>query len=670
VGLLIRLRVLVLVFLLVLALVLGLLLRHLERISQDSVRQASELVLLQTSQHVEGEVRNFLAPAARVLGEIALQSRLATMGPKEPAFYAWLQANPRLSEVTFTSGRRVGQLSLFRSAGGEVVSFEVDSSLKAWERRRQAGAVFRETLWKEMGKRPDPSLHPTFTTPRQFFLDGDKSPLWSDLSYSQIGGVGVTVQSGVEGPGGVFLGVARVGLMTDQLDHAFDDVGRELGGVPYHAFLCDARGRLISPVVPGGKGHVAEDGDDLRVVGENLPPVVKAVLGRIPPDGQGAILLREGDSVACLRRLRLENTQDWWVGLVVPESSLVGNLPLLREQLLTSALLGFSLVALLVVGLFGLLRRELWRLNGVASAMQDFDFSAQPVRQNLREVAEVASALEAAKKTLRAMVKYVPVELVRQLFEARLEPVLGSHPRQVVLMFSDIAGFTTMAEKLTPARLSEVLGSYLMLMNRVIQGNGGTVLERVGDALLSLWNAPIEVKNGEELACRTALLCRQEIAALPDCSLLGTRFGIHRDEVLVGHFGSPDRLNYGVLGDGVNLASRLEGLNKQYGTSIIVSETVASSLGSEFVLRRLDRVAVKGKNQGILIFELLASGGEFVARYEQALELYFGQDFLGAAALLEEVDDEPSRRLLARCRNFASAPPGQDWDGVYRATAK
>lgn len=666
----IRLRVLVVGFLLVLALVLGLLLRHLEKLSQDSVRQASELVLLQTSQHVEGEVRYFLSPAARVLGEIALQSRLATMGPKEPAFYAWLQANPRLSEVTFTSGRRVGQLSVSRSVQGQIVSVEVDSSLRARERKRASGEAFRETLWKDLGKRPDPSQHPTYTTPRQFFLSGDKSPLWSDLSYSQIGGVGVTVQSGVEGPGGVFLGVARVGLMTDQLDHAFDDVGQELGGVPYQAFLCDSRGRLISPVVPGGKGKVAEDGDDLRVVPENLPPLVATVLRRIPADGKGAILLREGDSLACLRRLRLENTQDWWVGLVVPESSLVGNLPLLRRQLLSSALLGGSLVALLVIGLFGLLRRELGRLSSLALRMRDFDFSAQPVRQTVREVGEVASALEAAKKTLRAMVKYVPVELVRQLFEARLEPVLGSEPRQVVLMFSDIAGFTTMAEKLTPARLSDVLGSYLMSMNRVIQGNGGTVLERVGDALLSLWNAPIEVANGEELACRTALQCQKEIASLPDAALLGTRFGIHRDEVLVGHFGSPDRLNYGVLGDGVNLASRLEGLNKQYGTSILVSETVASSLGEGFVLRRLDRVAVKGKHQGILIFELLSEGGDFVTIYEEAFNLYLAQDFGGAVTLLENLEDEPSRRLLARCRAFLADPPGEDWDGVYRATAK
>lgn len=667
----IRLRVLAAVFVLVLVVVLGLLLRHLEKLSRDSVMQASELVLLQTSQHVEGEVGNFLAPAARVLNEIKSSSQLATMGPKEAAFYHWLHTYPRLSEVTFTSARQVGQLSVYRDADGTIVSLAIDQGLRARERRRKPDSVFRETLWKDLGKRPDPTLHPTYTTPRQFFLEGDKSPLWSDLSYSQIEGrVGVTVQSGVSGPGGVFLGVARIGLMTAQLDHAFDDVGKELGGHSFQAFLCDSRGRLITPVVPGGKGKVAEDGDDLRVVATDLPPVVAAVLRRIPAQGEGAILLREGDSLACLRRLRLENTQDWWVGLVVPESELVGSLPGLRRQLLTSALLGGSLVAFLVIGLFGLLRRELSRLHGTAARMRDFDFSAQPVRQNLREVAEVAHSLETAKTTLRAMVKYVPVELVRQLFEARLEPVLGSQPRQVVLMFSDIAGFTSMAETLTPARLSECLGSYLALMNRLIQGNGGTVLERVGDALLSLWNAPVEIANGEELACRAALECLREIQTLPDAALLGTRFGIHRDEVLVGHFGSPDRLNYGVLGDGVNLASRLEGLNKQYGTSILISENVRTRLGPEFFVRRLDKVAVKGKNQGILIFELLVTGGEFVARYEQAWDLYAGRDFAGAIGLLEGLSDEPSRRLRARCQDYLAQPPAEDWDGVYRAKDK
>lgn len=653
-----------------LLLVLALLLRHLERLSQDSVGQASELVLLQTSQHVEARVADFLAPAARVLGEIERSSRLATMGAKEPAFYQWLEANPRLSEITFTSGRRIGQLSVYRM-GNQIVSQEVDSSLKAQERRRPSGSVFRDVLWKPLGRRPDPSQHPTFTTPRQFFLDGDHSPLWSDLSYSQRGGVGVTVQSGVAGPGGVFLGVARVGLNTEQLGHAFDDVGKDLGGTSFSAFLCDSRGRLITPVVPGGTGRVAEDGDDLRVLADHLPPQVAAVLKRIPAEGKGAILLREGEWLACLRRLRLENSQDWWVGLLVRESDLVGDLPRLRRQLLSSALLGGGLIALLVIGLFASLRRELARLHSVATRMRDFDFQAQPVRQNLKEVGEVAAALESAKTTLRAMVKYVPIELVRQLFEARLEPVLGSQPREVVLMFSDIAGFTTMAEKLTPTRLSEVLGTYLALMNRLIQGNQGTVLERVGDALLSLWNAPISVANGEELACRTALLCQKEIAALPDAALLGTRFGIHRDEVLVGHFGSPDRLNYGVLGDPVNLASRLEGLNKQYGTSILISENVRKRLGPEFVTRKLDRVAVKGKSQGILIYELRPAELGAVVEYERAFDLYSAADFGGAAAILESLSqDEPARRLLARCRDYMANPPGPDWDGVYRSREK
>src|SRR5262249_29027052 len=153
------------------------------------------------------------------------------------------------------------------------------------------------------------------------------------------------------------------------------------------------------------------------------------------------------------------------------------------------------------------------------------------------ETFQVAQGLESAKGTLRAMVKYVPLELVRQLFQARLQPELGSRPETVVMMFSDIAGFTSLAEELTPDALSQTLGSYLKTMNGVLQAHQGTVLERVGDALLSLWNAPIAVENGEQLACRAALACQKAVASLPGADRLHTRFGIHRDRVLVGHFG-------------------------------------------------------------------------------------------------------------------------------------
>jgi adenylate cyclase len=145
----------------------------------------------------------------------------------------------------------------------------------------------------------------------------------------------------------------------------------------------------------------------------------------------------------------------------------------------------------------------------------------------------------------------------------------------------------------------------------------------------------------------------------------------------VGHFGSPDRMSFTAMGDGVNLASRLEGLNKQYGTRILVSAVVEAEARSTFRFRRLDRVAVKGKREGVEIFELLGTGDrvtsppELVRRYERALDAYFEKHFDAALALLDGcAGDQPSEVLAARCRRFLAEPPPADWDGIYAAREK
>jgi adenylate cyclase len=309
--------------------------------------------------------------------------------------------------------------------------------------------------------------------------------------------------------------------------------------------------------------------------------------------------------------------------------------------------------------------------------MNEFEFSPAHNFSYLRDVAEVLAGLEKAKTAMRAMSKYVPVNLVRQLYQKGEEPVLGGKSAELSVLFTDIKDFTTFAESIPPGELAEVLGRYLQAMAEAIQGEKGTIDKYIGDAVMTFWNAPEPVAGHEILACRAALCCQEALQKLYDSPHWGnaprfeTRFGLHRCVAMVGHFGAPDRLNYTAIGDGINLTSRLEGLNKHYGTHIIASESIHAAAKDAFEFRLLDRVAVKGKTEGIVIYELLAGRlagkprPQFIERYEQAFAAYQRGDFAAALGLLDGLDEDlPGRILAGRCREFLNHPP-INWNGIH-----
>jgi adenylate cyclase len=245
----------------------------------------------------------------------------------------------------------------------------------------------------------------------------------------------------------------------------------------------------------------------------------------------------------------------------------------------------------------------------------------------------------------------------------------------LTVLFTDVKGFTEFAETVKPDTVAARLGAYLHVMVSVIQREKGTIDKFIGDSVMALWNAPEPVPENAACACRAALACREALDALyasPEWEGVPgfeTRFGLHHCVASVGHFGSPERFNYTAIGDGINLASRIEGLNKHYGTSIIVSAAVREAAGAGFTFRRLDRVSVKGKSMSLEIHELISDASAplpaYAAVYEKALDAWFAGDFKQALALAESLPgDPPSVFLAARCRAFAAAPPA-DWAGVY-----
>lgn len=266
---------------------------------------------------------------------------------------------------------------------------------------------------------------------------------------------------------------------------------------------------------------------------------------------------------------------------------------------------------------------------------------------------------------------------------------LGGEKRRVTVFFSDIAGFTTISESLReqPERLVEILNKYLTVMTRAVEARGGYVDKYIGDAVMAIWNAPLDDAEADRHAVEGALDCfaaldrfnadviEREYAMKP----IGTRIGLNAGVAVVGNMGSTARLNYTVTGDTVNLAARLEGANKEYGSRIMASEDVVAGLGNDFVLRRLDRLVVKGKREPVKVFEVLGRGAEATAAlaaqvtgFHRALDLYEARDFAAAERAFRALAAiDPAAAMYAeRCRHYLSEPPPDDWNGAFEMKTK
>jgi class 3 adenylate cyclase/CHASE2 domain-containing sensor protein len=278
---------------------------------------------------------------------------------------------------------------------------------------------------------------------------------------------------------------------------------------------------------------------------------------------------------------------------------------------------------------------------------------------------------------------YVDPRVVAKIGDSAHEIRLGGEAKNLTILFSDIAGFTTLSEKLTPSDLFYLMSSYLSRMTSILTQNGGTLDKYIGDAVMGFYGAPLDMLDHPLHACHTALEMRRALPVF-NTELLARgldeidfRIGIATWDVVVGNIWSHDRFNYTVLGDTVNLASRLEATSKEYGTHIIVSHGTYEGAKSEFYFRRLDKIAVKGKTEWVMIYELIAnirdtSIDRYVyERYEQGLEKYFAWDYLGAGKLFESNAslDAPSKMMAHRCLDILEGRVKVE-GGVYVMTHK
>jgi adenylate cyclase len=288
---------------------------------------------------------------------------------------------------------------------------------------------------------------------------------------------------------------------------------------------------------------------------------------------------------------------------------------------------------------------------------------------------------------LKAMAQYVSKSVVDQIAGDPRKLSLSGERRDMTVMFTDLANFTSLSESMEVHSLADMLNFYLQEMSSVILSQDGTLDKYIGDSIMSFWNAPVNQTDHAHRACRAALeMRRREKSLAVELSALArgavhSRMGINSGPMIVGNMGSSFKFDYTVLGDSVNLASRLESANKMYGTQILLSETSANLVKDNFLVRKVDLLRVKGKQQPMAIYELMTDGTpesamlEIVRRYESALALYQSRDFEKSWELLIALaqdfpEDGPTATLMGRVLKFRDEPPPEDWDGVYVAKEK
>lgn len=536
----------------------------------------------------------------------------------------------------------------------------------------------------------------------QFFsrAQSQDRTIWSDTyvirSPDGLDGPGVTCASPIRTPQGEVIGVVSIDFTLGDLSRFLQTIQAGENGYAFLAERSQAGVRLVAH--PDANRILITQGGQQRIatLGELNDPVLSSLLEAMRSmNRESDITVRVGGStlgqrfLAGIRPVTVRSSPDWIVAVVVPESDYFSGL---REQALI--ILGIACIALV-----GAIAGSIVLANKVTEPLQDLVTETERIRElkleprdtpktSIKEISELAGSMEQMKTGLRSLQKLVPAEYARWLIQSGQEARLGGERRHMTISFADIIGFTTLSETVPPEVLSRILSEYLDVLSNEILATEGTIDKFNGDDVMAFWGAPSHTSDHAISACRTALASRRTLASFHSewesigIPRLRVSWGVATGDVVVGNVGSRARMNYTVIGDTVNLASRLQGINRAYGTEFLVSAATVREAGEQVVTRLVDWVIPLGKEQAVEIHELCdmvdnpdPSWAAVIRHYHSGLEFYRERRWEEAEAeMLRVLDyrgaDGPARTLLARMERFRVKPPEPDWDGSWRIGTK
>ena len=388
------------------------------------------------------------------------------------------------------------------------------------------------------------------------------------------------------------------------------------------------------------------------------------------------------DYVGIIKTVLPGTAPDWYVCLYVPEKVLFSNaywhfylaIGILASVMVISVILSFLLArsASKPIESLVLLAQKIGKLDFTHKVRDD---------SKIIEIKNLAHSMSLMQIGLQAFTQYLPKDVLKSLFDAGTGAIPGGKEKDVSIMFADIANFTYYSENLSPNDLVLQLNEYLGCFSSVIIRNGGTVDKYIGDAVMAYWNAPRDCDDYAFKACKTAIqglhnlsFLQKEWARL-NKPVFKARVGINTGNVVLGNIGTEEHLSYTVIGDNVNLASRLEGLNKVYDTTIMISDATLKACDDRLVSRPIDLVGVKGKDKKIMVHELMGLANEtsskivkFCTDFKIAFSAYVKKDWPAGLSLFQKLasenpDDKLCQIYVDRCRDYLQNPPDASWDG-------
>lgn len=587
-------------------------------------------ISVQTLGRVEAEVRLLLQKAVdqnRQAAQLLSNRPLVATNFSSLILYlgSTLEAQPQLARMT-----------LRLEPSGEFAQAErlVSGRIRIRQATRLGTNLFELTLrdWPESPRvRPQVRRIPASDLRTLLPPDGmptNREPYWSASSELEEAGQPnrwvVRYVTPILDPRGRRVAVFSTSLALEELNRFLATVDEQVPGYVSIFERSDGRHapRLIGHPRPGMAGLSVSAAPGQRA----LDPVMVAYLHQLTLDPRfesterpksdfaRAFLVDSVPYLGSFDDLERRGDPAWVIAMVLPVSDVAGGVELNLRYAAVAVAVFLMLGVVLAFWLARRISQPMLNLGESARAMSHLDFSGEPrPLSTIREVRQLEQALGEARVSLRSFRKYVPADVVRTLMESGMEARLGGHSAHLTLLFSDIVEFTQVAESADPQVLVEQLGEYLAVVSGVIHDHHGIVDKYIGDGVMAFWGAPHADPAQAVRAARAALGIQDRLDILNAGWIAAgrpafrTRIGLNSGDVVVGNIGSEDRLNYTAIGDPVNLASRLESLNRFYGTRILLSDTTRMAAGDVLLTRPVARVSVKGSQRGVVVYELMGT---------------------------------------------------------------